>query len=214
MPSRGPTQQDLVEAVATLGVRDQRLLGAMREISRADFVPPGMARRAYVDAPVPIPHEQVTTQPSLVAKMVEALELQGGEKVLEVGTGYGFQTAILAQLSRFVWSVERWEDLAEAARRNLERHGFENAQVVVADGSAGLPEQAPFDAILVSAAFPRVPEPLVEQLAVGGSLVQPLGTGGNEDVVLFSKRDHGLLPRRTITGARFVRLRGRHGFQG
>jgi protein-L-isoaspartate(D-aspartate) O-methyltransferase len=213
MSTRSPTRQDLARAVAALGVRDRRLLGALREIPRADFVPPGMARRAYVDAPVPIPHDQVTTQPSLVAKMVEALALEGREKVLEVGTGYGFQTAILARLSGFVWSVERWEDLAEAARRNLERHGIENAQVVVADGSEGLPEQAPFDAILVSAAFPRVPEPLVDQLAVGGSLVQPLGTGGDEQVVLFSKGDHGLLPRRTITGARFVRLLGRHGFR-
>jgi protein-L-isoaspartate(D-aspartate) O-methyltransferase len=213
MPARGPTEQDLVDAVAAVGVRDRRLLGAMREVPRADFVPPGMVRRAYVDAPVPIPHDQVTTQPSLVAKMVEALELEGGEKVLEVGTGYGFQTAILAHLGGFVWSIERWADLAEAARRNLERYGIDNVQVVIADGSEGLPEQAPFDAILVSAAFPRVPEPLVEQLALGGSLVQPLGTGGNEEVVLFSKGDHGLLPRRTITGARFVRLLGRHGFR-
>jgi protein-L-isoaspartate(D-aspartate) O-methyltransferase len=172
-----------------------------------------MVRRAYVDAPVPIPHDQVTTQPSLVAKMVEALELDGREKVLEVGTGYGFQTAILAHLGSFVWSIERWADLAEAARRNLERYGIDNVEVVVADGSEGMPEHAPFDAILVSAAFPRVPEPLVEQLALGGSLVQPLGTGGDEEVVLFSKADHGLLPRRTITGARFVRLLGRHGFR-
>ena len=212
MSARGPTQQDLVEAVAAVGVRDRRLLGTMREIPRTDFVPPGMARRAYVDAPVPIPHDQVTTQPSLVAKMVEALELEGGENVLEVGTGYGYQTAILARLGGFVWSIERWADLAEAAKRNLERHGIENVQVVVADGSEGLPEHAPFDAVLVSAAFPRVPEPLVEQLTVGGSLVQPLGTGGNEEVVLFSKGDRGLLPQRTITGARFVRLRGRHGY--
>ena len=212
MSARGPTQQDLVEAVAAVGVRDRRLLVAMRGIPRTDFVPPGMVRGAYVDAPVPIPHDQVTTQPSLVAKMVEALELEGGENVLEVGTGYGYQTAILARLGGFVWSIERWADLAEAAKRNLERHGIENVQVVVADGSEGLPEHAPFDAVLVSAAFPRVPEPLVEQLALGGSLVQPLGTGGNEEVVLFSKGDRGLLPRRTITGARFVRLRGRHGY--
>jgi protein-L-isoaspartate(D-aspartate) O-methyltransferase len=212
MSSPDPTQRDLVQAVAALGVRDRRLLGAMGEIPRADFVPPGMARRAYVDAPLPIPHDQVTTQPSLVAKMIEALELREGETVLEVGTGYGFQTAILARLGRFVWSVERWADLADAARGNLERHGINNVRVVVGDGSGGLPAHAPYDAILVSAAFPRVPEPLVEQLADGGLLVQPLGTGGNEEVVLFSKGGHGLLRRGTITGARFVRLLGRHGF--
>jgi protein-L-isoaspartate(D-aspartate) O-methyltransferase len=212
MSTPGPTQRDLVKAVAELGVRDRRLLGAMGEIPRAGFVPPGMGRRAYVDAPLPIPHDQVTTQPSLVAKMIEALELRGGEKVLEVGTGYGFQTAILARLGRFVWSVERWADLAETARGNLERHGIDNVRVVIGDGSGGLPQHAPYDAILVSAAFPRVPEPLAEQLADGGSLVQPLGTGGNEEVVLFSKGSHGLLRRRTITGARFVRLLGSHGF--
>jgi protein-L-isoaspartate(D-aspartate) O-methyltransferase len=198
--------------VAALGVGDERLLAALREVPRERFVPPGHVERAYVDEPLPIPHDQVTTQPSLIAKMVEALELAGDQKVLEIGTGYGFQTAILARLAGFVWSVERWPDLAEAARRNLERQGIRNAQIVVGDGSRGLPEQAPFDAILVSAAFPQVPEPLGAQLASGGALVQPLGWGGNEEVVLFSMGSRGLGRRRGITGARFVRLWGRHGF--
>jgi protein-L-isoaspartate(D-aspartate) O-methyltransferase len=189
------------------------LLAALREVPRQGFVPVGHLEGAYVDEPLPIPRHQVTTQPSLIAKMVEALELAGGEKVLEIGTGYGFQTAILARLADFVWSVERWPDLAEAARRNLGRHGVRNAEVIVGDGTLGLAEQAPFDAILVSAAFPRVPEPLAAQLASGGVLVQPLGRGGNEEVVLFSMGARGLRRRRVVTGARFVRLCGRYGFR-
>ena len=120
----------------------------------------------------------MTTQPSLVAKMVDALGLTGTERVLEVGTGYGWQTALLARLAREVWSVERWPDLAQTARGNLSSHNTENAVVVVGDGSEGLAEQAPFDAILVSAAFPDVPEPLAQQLVAGGRLVQPIDRAG------------------------------------
>jgi len=154
----------------------------------------------------------VTTQPSLVARMIAALDLEGDERVLEVGTGYGFQTALLAALAREVWSIERWADLAETARANLESHGVPNAEVVVGDGSAGLPEHAPFDAIVVSAAYPSVPEPLAEQLVPGGRIVHPVGSGGHEEVVLFERASRGLVRRRSLTGARFVRLHGRHGF--
>jgi protein-L-isoaspartate(D-aspartate) O-methyltransferase len=181
-------------------------------VPRAGFVPAELAAEGYLDEPLPIPHSQVTTQPSLVAKMVEALELVGTERVLEVGTGHGFQSAVLARLARFVWSVERWADLAATARANLVRHGIGNVEVVVGDGSLGLPENAPYDAVLVSAAFPRVPAPLVQQLAQGGRLVQPIGRGGNEEVRLFEKRGEGLLRRRFITVAHFVPLYGRHGF--
>jgi protein-L-isoaspartate(D-aspartate) O-methyltransferase len=193
-------------------VRDERLLDAMRRVPRAGFVPPDLIDRAYVDEPLPIPRGQVTTQPSLVAKMVAALGLGGEERVLEVGAGYGFQTALLAKLAREVWSVERWPDLAETARANLERHEVRNAEVVVGDGSEGLRDRAPFDAIVVSAAFPRVPEPLAEQLVSGGLLVHPVGSGGREQVALFQRTRRGLTRRRTITGAHFVRLYGRHGF--
>lgn len=161
---------------------------------------------------MPIPHGQVTTQPSLIAKMIQALQLRGTEHVFEVGTGYGFQTALLARLARFVWSVELWEDLAEAARANLARCGITNVEVIVGDGTLGLPENAPFDAIIVSAAFPRVPPPLVEQLALGGRLVQPIGPGGEDVVTLFEKTPQGLVRRATVTGAYFVRLYGEHGY--
>lgn len=205
-------ESDLLAALRAAGVRAPQLLEAVRAVPRAAFVPPEAAGRAYDDTPLPIPHDQVTTQPSLVAMMVEALALTGTERVLEVGTGYGWQTTLLARLARDVWSVERWPDLAETARENLSRHGVENATVVVGDGSEGLADQAPFDAILISAAFPEVPEPLAEQLAAGGRLVQPIGPGGAEDVVLFERRAGGLIARRTITCAHFVRLVGRRGF--
>jgi protein-L-isoaspartate(D-aspartate) O-methyltransferase len=206
----GPEQ--LIEAVAAAGVGDKRVLDALGRVPRASFVPPGFKDRAYVDAPIPIPRDQVTTQPSLIAKMVEALDLRGDENVFEVGTGHGFQTALLAQLARFVWSIERWPDIAGTARENLAREGIRNVEVVVGDGTAGLPEQAPFDAILVSAAFPSVVPPLADQLADGGRLVQPIGSGGSEDVSLFVKEPRGLARRKTVTEARFVRLHGNLGF--
>jgi protein-L-isoaspartate(D-aspartate) O-methyltransferase len=145
--------------------------------------------------------------------MVEALGLTGGERVLEVGTGYGFQTALLAELAGSVWSVERFADLTERAQAALERHGARNVGLVVGDGSDGLPAHEPFDAILVSAAHPRVPPPLAVQLARGGRLVQPLGPGGNEVVVLFERVAGSLERRRVLTAAHFVRLHGRHGFR-
>jgi protein-L-isoaspartate(D-aspartate) O-methyltransferase len=198
--------------VRQAGVRDERLLEAIAAVPREDFVPQERADEAYRDVPVPIPQGQVTTQPSLVAAMVEALGLRGSERVLEVGTGYGWQTALLTRLADSVWSVERFADLAETARAALRRHGIPNAEVVVADGSGGLPEHAPYDAVLVAAAYPRVPAPLREQLAPGGRLVQPIGEGGAERVELFERTPDGLVRRGTVIGAHFVRLYGRHGF--
>ena len=201
----------LARAIAASGVRDPRLLDALRGMPRAGFVPPELAERAYVDRPLPIPHGQVTTQPSLSAKMIEALGLMGPENVLEIGAGYAFQTALLARLSRFVWSVERFPDFVATARENLARHRVENVEVVSGDGTRGLAEHAPYDATLVSAAFPSVPPPLAEQLEVGGRLVQPIGSGGAEEVALFEKGPKGLERRRTVTRAHFVRLFGAYG---
>jgi protein-L-isoaspartate(D-aspartate) O-methyltransferase len=200
----------LVAAAREAGVGDERVLTAIAAVPRADFVPNEDAELAEVDTPIRIPHEQVTTQPSLVARMVEALALEGDERVLEVGTGYGWQTALLAELAREVFSVERFSDLADTARVALA--GRKNVHVVVGDGSEGLPEHAPFDAVLVAAAYPSVPVPLAEQLAEGGRLVQPLGPGGAEDVVLFERRAGDLRAVRSISGAHFVRLHGKYGF--
>ncbi len=195
-----------------MSVRDARLLETIGAVPRADFVPPDLAALAYRDSPLPIPHGQVTTQPSLVAQMVAALALTSADCVLEIGTGLGWQTALLARLAGEVWSIERWDDLARTARTNLERHGVWNATVVVGDGSRGLPEHAPYDAILVAAAFPQVPAPLAEQLSEGGRLVQPIGLGGADEVVLFEQRGGALERSRLVTGAHFVRLYGQHGF--
>jgi protein-L-isoaspartate(D-aspartate) O-methyltransferase len=202
----------LVQAARENGVADARLFDAIRTTPRAAFVPPEQREHAYMDAPLPIPHGQVATQPSLIATMLDALELTGEENVLEVGTGYGWQTALLSKLARQVWSIERHHDLVEAAAAALAGQHIGGVRVVVGDGSRGLPARAPYDAIVVSAAYPRVPGPLARQLARGGRLVQPIGEGGAEDVVLFERTENGLEQTRSLIGAHFVRLVGRHGF--
>ena len=210
--SRAASAGDLAAAARAAGVSDERVLEAIRATSRAGFVPGGYLTAAYRDVPIPIGHGQVTTQPSLSARMIEGLRLAGGDHVLEIGTGLGFQTALLARLAASVVSVERWPDLAGQARRNLARQGIRNAEVLTDDGSCGQPDRAPYDAILVSAAFPEVPAPLAAQLRVGGRLVQPIGPGGQEEVVLFERSAAGLQRRHVLTLARFVRLHGRYGF--
>jgi protein-L-isoaspartate(D-aspartate) O-methyltransferase len=202
----------LIEAARRAGVDDLRVLDAMRRVPRAAFVPSDHFDSAYADAPLPIPHSQVTTQPSLSARMIEALRLSGVEHVLEVGTGYGYQTALLAQLASFVTSIERWPDLAEQARRNLALENVNNVMVVDGDGTEGFSATAPYDAIIVSAAFPQVPEPLVSQLRIGARLVQPIGSGGADRVMAFERGREGLESLGLVCHARFVRLYGRHGY--
>ena len=219
MPSKNDLPDDeagrvenLVTAALRAGVGDPRLLQVMRQVPRVAFVPLDQVGLAYVDVPVPIPHSQVTTQPSLSARMIQALWLAGGEHILEVGTGYGYQTALLARLASLVTSIEGWADLADQARRNLAAQGIDNVHVVDGDGTEGVPAAAPYDAILVSAAFPQVPAALVGQLRVGGRLVQPIGPGGAERVTVFERSAGSLLSREVVCHARFVRLYGRHGY--
>jgi protein-L-isoaspartate(D-aspartate) O-methyltransferase len=199
-----------MDAARRAGVRDERLLAAIAATPRAGFVPPDLAARADEDIPLPITHRQVTTQPSLVARMVEALHLRGGERVLEVGTGFGYQTALLAKLAAEVWSVELWPDVMRVACANLAAAGIGHVHLVCGDGTRGVPERAPFDAIVVAAAFPEVATPLAEQLGQGGRLVQPIGPGGEEQVTLFERREAGLVAAAYITPASFVPLYGEH----
>lgn len=168
------------------------------------FVPRVWRPESQEDRPIPIGGGQVTTQPSLVAKMVEALGLFGDETVLEIGTGLGYQAAILAQLARHVVTVERLGQLAEEARRNLASAGIENVRVITGDGAAGYLQDAPYDAVIVGAAAPTVPTPLVVQLSENGRLVQPIGPGGAEIVTVFTKRHGSLAEPRRVTGAYFV----------
>jgi len=206
--------EKLAAAARAVGVADPRVLDAMRRTPRAAFVPAAHAGRAYDDGPIPIPHHQVTTQPSLSAAMIAALRLAGIEQVLEVGAGYGYQTALLARLAARVVSIDIWPDLAAQAQRNLAAQGIGNVTVLVGDGTEGAADHAPFDAIVVCAAFPRVPPPLAAQLRTGGRLVQPVGPGGAEHVILYEKDEKGLRRVRVLTAASFVRLHGRYGFPG
>lgn len=206
----GPSE-DLVRVLQEEGIRDRRVLAAFRRVRREQFVPFSHVLNAYEDRPIPIARDQVTTQPSLVARMVEALRLTGSERVLEVGTGLGFQTAILAALAREVYSIERFPDLADRARRNLEVARVGGPKVIVGDGTVGLPEHAPFDAIVVAAAAPEVPAPLVAQLAEGGRLVHPVGPGGHEVVTAFRKESGKLIEESRLVRAYFVPLVGRYG---
>jgi protein-L-isoaspartate(D-aspartate) O-methyltransferase len=208
-PVTGP--EKLAVAARAAGVTDARVLEAIRRTPRAAFVPGAYASRAYDDAPVPIPQGQVTTQPSLSAVMIAALRLTGAEKVFEVGTGFGYQTALLARLAARVVSIDIWPDLAARARRNLAAQGIGNVVVLAGDGTEGVPDFAPFDAIVVSAACHGVPSPLAAQLRTGGRLVQPVGPGGAEQVVLYEKGQDSLRRGRILTAASFVRLHGRYG---
>lgn len=198
-------------AARAVGVRNARVLEAIRAVRREDFVPAASAALANIDEPIPLPHGLVTTQPSLVAVMVEALALVGDESVLEVGTGYGYQTALLARLAGYVWSIEWWPDLAATAKDNLTRAGIINVTVDVGDGGEGLAAHAPYDAIVLTAAAPMVPRPLRDQLAEGGRLVQPIGWGGHEQVRLFVKTAGTLTAARDLIAARFVPLVGPFG---
>jgi protein-L-isoaspartate(D-aspartate) O-methyltransferase len=202
-PAGAGSPEDLVRVLREEGIRDRGVLAAFRAVPRARFVPPEATGQAYLDEPIRIPQGQVTTQPSLIATMVAALALTGTQRVLEVGTGLGFQTAILARLARQVVSIERFADLAAQARANLATTGVAGVTVVV-------PEHAPYQAIVVTAAAPHVPGPLVEQLAPGGRLVHPVGPGGREQVTAFHKEGDRLLADAELVPARFVPLVGAH----
>ena len=199
------SQEGLARLVEREGV-DERIVEAFRAVRRVDFVPAGSEPVAYGDRPVGLPEEQTTSQPSLIARMLDSVEPRPSDRALEVGTGYGFQTALLARLVAEVVSIERWESLASAARRALARAGVTNVRVVVGDGWEGVPEHAPYDVIVVSAAATAVPDALAQQLTEGGRMVIPVRAQRGDDVLLFRKKAGSLERVRLVTPARFVPL--------
>lgn len=191
------------------GITDPRVLEAMRKVPRHLFVPLEYRDAAYEDRPLPIGEGQTISQPYIVALMTEALELKGDEKVLEIGTGSGYQAAILAELAREVYTVELEPSLAQRAAETLRRLGYTNVHVAVRDGFYGWPEEAPFDRIILTCAAPRIPETLLQQLKDGGKMVLPLGEDHMSQVlVLVEKRGEELIEKE-ITGVVFVPMRGK-----
>lgn len=200
------------EQLRPRGISDPRVLAAFQAVPRHLFVPPEYRPWAYDDSPQPIGHEQTISQPYIVALMSERLALTGTERVLEVGTGCGYQAAILAYLAAEVHTVELIPELAERARQNIATLGLQNVHVHCGDGSQGWPDCAPYQAILVAAAAPQVPQPLLEQLTEGGRLILPVGPRGFQRLELW-RREGSAVSSENILPVAFVLLRGKHGWQ-
>jgi protein-L-isoaspartate(D-aspartate) O-methyltransferase len=199
--------------IAARGVHNVQVLEAMREVPRHAFIDPGYSHLAYADGPLPIGNGQTISQPYIVALMTELMELKGDEKVLEVGTGSGYQAAVLARVAREVHTIERHEELARYASRILRDLKITNVQVHVGDGTLGLPEEAPFAAIMVTAAAPDVPKPLLEQLEDEGRLVIPVGSRGGQYLERWRRKGADFSSEGIIPVA-FVPLIGKHGWKG
>lgn len=204
-------RQRLVETIRAKGINDLAVLRAFEMTPRHLFVPTGLWHKAYEDAPLPIGSGQTISQPSIHAKYLELLRLTGKEKVLEIGTGSGYQTVLLANLVEQVFSIERIPALLQQAKQNIERAGVHNVSLLLGDGTVGWRAHGPYDAILVSAASPKVPEPLIEQLAEGGRMIIPLGGQDEQDLVMFTKRGAEIV-RESILPVRFVPLLGTYGW--
>jgi protein-L-isoaspartate(D-aspartate) O-methyltransferase len=215
MPASSPMSPDrgrMVERqLRRRGIRDERVLAALGRVPRELFVPVQERAAAYSDNALPIGHGQTISQPYMVARICEDLQLRGEERVLDVGAGSGYQAAVLAELAAAVVAVERIPELAEQARANLAVAGYERVEVVVGDGTLGVPERAPFDAIAVAAAAPEPPPALYEQLAEGGRLVVPVGERTEQLLLVVEKREGGRRIRFSVP-CRFVPLVGERGF--
>jgi len=194
-------------------VRDERVLAAMARVPRELFVPEELRDRAYDDSALPLPEGQTISQPYMVARICEALDLRGRERVLDVGTGSGYQAAVLAELAAEVFTIERIPELAALARANLEAAGYGNVEVHVGDGTLGLPERAPFDAIAVAAAVPDLPQTLYDQLRPRGRIVLPVGSRRAQELQVIVRSPEGPAVLRSVP-CRFVPLVGEEGFAG
>jgi protein-L-isoaspartate(D-aspartate) O-methyltransferase len=200
------------EQLISRGVKDPRVIAAMQKIPRHLFVEEALQNQAYTDHPLPIGEKQTISQPYIVALMTEALELKGTEKVLEIGAGSGYQTAILAELAQKVFSIERIRSLAIKARKLLFELGYFNVEIKIFDGTYGWVEEGPFDAIIVTAGGPEIPQPLLDQLAVGGRLVIPVGDAYVQDLIRLRKKEDGI-HKEDLGGCRFVKLIGKYGWE-
>lgn len=205
--------KELLVILNRAGIRDRNVLLAIATVPRERFVPDELASHAWENRPLPIGEDQTISQPLIVAVMTQALRLHGSERVLEIGTGSGYQTAILCELSRSVISIERRANLAETAAERLRTLGYQQARIIVADGSLGWPEDAPYDRIIVAAAAPGIPPSLLEQLSPedGARLVIPIGTNDNQELVVID-RIGGELYRQDLGPVRFVPLIGTEGW--
>jgi len=200
------------EQIIARGIKDDKLIAAMKKIPRHLFVEEALQSQAHTDHPLPIGEKQTISQPYMVALMTEALLLTGKEKVLEVGTGSGYQAAILAELSEKVFSVERIRSLAIRARKLLYELGYFNVEIKIFDGTFGWMEESPFDAIMVTAGSPDIPQPLIDQLSVGGRLVIPVGDALVQDLFRVTKTEEGV-KKEDLGGCRFVKLIGKYGWE-
>ncbi|HAP67458.1 MAG TPA: protein-L-isoaspartate O-methyltransferase [Nitrospinae bacterium] len=202
----------VAEQLIVRGIKDRRVLDAMGKVPRHLFVEEALRSRAYGDYPLPIGEKQTISQPYMVALMTESLELKGNEKVLEIGTGSGYQSAVLAELCDKVYSVERIKSLAVRARKQLDLLGYMNVAIKIFDGTYGWLEHAPYDAIIVTAGAPDIPKIIVDQLSAGGRMVIPIGDEFSQTLVKVEKKKYGITTT-NICGCVFVKLVGNHGWK-
>ncbi len=200
-------EQMVTRQILIRGVTDPRVLAAMRKVPRDAFVPESMRARSYTDQPLPIGYDQTISQPFIVALMTDKLQLKSTDRVLEIGTGSGYQAAILAELVAEVFTIEIVEPLGKGAEATLQRLGYKNVRVKVGDGYKGWPEHAPFDAVIVTCAPEQVPQPLIAQTKEGGRIIIPVGAAGDQNLYLLEKKD-GRLKQRSVLPVRFVPMTG------
>jgi len=200
------------EQIVGRGIKDPRVIAAMKKVPRHLFVEEALQGQAYSDHPLPIGEKQTISQPYIVALMTEALILEKWGKVLEIGTGSGYQTTILAELTAKVFSIERIRSLTIRARKLIYELGYLNVEIKFSDGTSGWIEESPFDAIIVTAGAPEIPQPLVDQLVIGGRLVVPVGDPYSQNLIRITKTEQGM-KKEDLGGCRFVKLIGRHGWE-
>jgi len=196
------------EQLKSRGIHDDRVLAALAKVPREAFVPENVRAQSYADSPLPIGHDQTISQPFIVAYMTEQLRLQPTDRVLEIGTGSGYQAAVLAELAKDVYTIEIVEPLAKDASARLAQLGYNNAHAKIGDGFQGWPEVAPFDAIIVTCAPDKVPQPLTQQLKEGGRMIIPVGTGMMDQQLYLLEKKDGELAQRAILPVRFVLMAG------